>query len=461
MSRVPTQNSLRWRLLLGMLITVLIAWVILLTWVQRDRTRERTGEWDISLQRAGFTALESLPQGLEDVALPRGYRLASPAPSVENDANLEIQVYSLANGRLLLHSPNSPSQPFIASYQDGFATSMINGESWRTYAVSDADGLIQVQVGKSLAALQQELSHRMQNAFLFLAALFLPLAAVAWAITYVAFTPVLRLSTLLRRRHPLDLDPLATQDLPDEIKPLVESFNQQLSRVEAAVENERRFLQDAAHELRTPLAVLSLQAENALRSQDLDEIHHSVRQINLATQRSARIAEQLLDMARLESTGLNEAATRIDLASVAHTVVKDYRQRVASRSQTLTEDLQPGFVLGHLDTLGILLRNLLDNATRYGDIGGNIRVVCGPDPMPGYVRLAVQDDGPGVPQEYRHRILDRFYRMPRATGHGSGIGLSLVARIARLHGADLEVGPGIEGKGLGVTLRLAAAKRNI
>ncbi|OZI67791.1 ATP-binding protein [Bordetella genomosp. 4] len=458
MIRIPSHRSLRWRLLVGMLVTVMVAWLILLTWYQRDQTLERTGDWDRSLERAGQIALRTLPQGLEAIALPQGYQLATQAASKDNEADLVLQVYSLINGRLLLRSPNAPAEPFTASRQDGFATSMAGGEAWRTYAVSDEGGRIQVQVGKSLNDLKHELHHKMRNALIFMAALFFPLAAVAWAVTYTAFRPVLRLSTLLRRRHPLDLDLLATQDLPDEIKPLVESFNQQLARVEAAVENERRFLQDAAHELRTPLAVLSLQADNALRSQNIDEVHHSVRQIHQATQRSARISEQLLDMAILESTGLQEAAARIDLGAVARAVVQDYRQRVQARDQTLTEDIESCFVQGHVDSLGILLRNLLDNATRYSGHGSKIRILCRQAGTDNHVQLSVQDDGPGVPAEYRERILDRFFRMPKAEGHGSGIGLSLVERIARLHDADIEVGAGMGGRGLSITLHFASAE---
>lgn len=453
MIRLSSHRSLRTRLLVGMLITVSAAWLVLLTWYQRDQTRERTGDWDLSLQRAAQMALQTLPQGLEDVALTSGYQLASPVVSKDDDADLVLQVFSLADGRLLLRSPSTPDEPFVTSRQGGFSTRTVGGETWRVYAISDADGRIQVQVAKALTDLKRELHHKMRNALLFLVALFVPLAVVAWAITCATFRPVLWLSTLLRRRHPLDLDPLETQGLPDEIRPLVESFNQQLARVETAVENERRFLQDAAHELRTPLAVLSLQADNALRSRDIDEVHHSVLQISHATERSARISEQLLDMARLESTGLNEAAARIDLGAVAHAVVQDYRQRVQARDQVLIEDIQSCFVQGHVDSLGILLRNLLDNAIRYGGQGSRIHIVCQQATVDGDIQLSVQDDGPGVPLEYRDRILDRFFRMPRAEGHGSGIGLSLVTRIARLHDADITVGTGLSGKGLSITLR--------
>src|SRR5690606_29799082 len=129
-----------------------------------------------------------------------------------------------------------------------------------------------------------------------------------------------------------------------------------------------------------------------------------------------------LDMAILESTGLQEAAARIDLGAVARAVVQDYRQRVQARDQTLTEDIESCFVQGHVDSLGILLRNPLDNATRYSGHGSKIRILCSQAGTDNHVQLSVQDDGPGVPAEYRERILDRFFRMPKAEGHGSGIG---------------------------------------
>jgi len=200
-----------------------------------------------------------------------------------------------------------------------------------------------------------------------------------------------------------------------------------------------------------------VQAENALRSDDLDEIRANVRQIFEATQRSARMSEQLLDMARMESAGLLDAAVRIDLAAVGAAVARDYEARAEQRGQILQTELDPGLVRGHLDSLGILLRNLLDNAVRYSGPGGRIVLRCDHDDMSNDVVLAVLDDGPGVPEASRPRILDRFYRAPDAVGHGSGIGLSLVARIARLHGATVEVGAGLDGKGLGVTVRFPAA----
>lgn len=452
MKHGPSRHSLRWRLLAGMLLTVLITWLILLVWIQYDRSREHTGEWDVNLQVAGQIALESLPRELEGISLPQGFRLSKPATPKPDEAVLTIQAYSLKDGRLILRSPAAPTQPLVPSGKDGLTTTTIDGVQWRAYALTDADHLVQIQVAKPLAELHHELNQRLRGAAYFMAVLFVLLAGVAWAITYATFLPVMRLSASLRKRPSLDLDPLSSQGLPEEMRPLVDSFNRQLSRVSAAVENERRFLQDAAHELRTPLAVLSLQAENALRSDNPAEIRHSVQQIHQATQRSARMSEQLLDMARLESTGLHDAAQRIDLDQVTQAVVQEYQQRAQDQGRVLVADIEPCQVSGHLDSLGILLRNLLDNALRYG--GDTVRVECRPDAAA--VRLAVLDNGPGVPQAYRGRILDRFYRMPRAAGHGSGIGLSLVVRIARLHGAQIEVGTGIDGAGLGVSLRLEA-----
>ena len=452
-----SHRSLRLRLQAGILAVLLLFCVAMLAWYRAEMTRERTGEWDYNLQSVGQTALLSLPRGLELTGLPEGYTLSDQLRLAPDQTDVAIQAYALDDGRRLLASPNSPKSPLVPSRKDGLASTVVEGTEWRTYAISDAEGRIQVQVGKATWQLRNELRERLRTALALMSVLFVLLAAVSWAITYATFAPVLRLSTALRNRQPLDLEPLPDADMPDEIQPLVGALNQQLARAEASIENERRFLQDAAHELRTPLAVLSVQAENALRSDDLDEIRANVRQIFEATQRSARMSEQLLDMARMESAGLLDAAVRIDLAAVGAAVARDYEARAEQRGQILQTELDPGLVRGHLDSLGILLRNLLDNAVRYSGPGGRIVLRCDHDDMSNDVVLAVLDDGPGVPEASRPRILDRFYRAPDAVGHGSGIGLSLVARIARLHGATVEVGAGLDGKGLGVTVRFPAA----
>lgn len=457
MIRWSSHRSLRMRLQAGILAVLLVFCVAMLAWYRADMTRERTGEWDYNLQSVGQTALLSLPRGLELTGLPDGYTISDQLRMAPDQTDVAIQAYALDDGRRLLASPNAPKRPLVPSGLDGLASAMVEGTEWRTYAISDAEGRIQVQVGKATWQLRNELRERLRTALALMSALFVLLAAVSWAITYATFAPVLRLSTALRNRLPLDLEPLPDAGMPDEIQPLVGALNQQLARAEASIENERRFLQDAAHELRTPLAVLTVQAENVLRSDDPEEIRATVRQIFEATQRSARMSEQLLDMARMEAAGLLDAAVRIDLAAVGAAVARDYESRAEQRGQILQTDLAPGPVRGHLDSLGILLRNLLDNALRYSGPGGRIVLSCRHDGAANEVVVAVSDDGPGVSEASRPRILDRFYRDPNAIGHGSGIGLSLVARIARLHGATVEVGVGLEGQGLGVTVRFPQA----
>ncbi|MDQ8034355.1 MAG: ATP-binding protein [Bordetella sp.] len=456
MKQFPSHRSLRLRLQAGILAVLLLSWMALLAWYRAEVTRERTGEWDTNLQTVGQTAILSLPRGLENTTLPEGFTVRDQDRVPPDQTDLAIQAFALDDGRRLLSSPNAPAEPLVPSRANGLATTTADGKTWRAYAITDAEGRIQVQVGKAMGQLERELRDRMRAALLLMSALFVLLAAVAWAITYATLAPVLRLSDAVRKRAALDLEPLPAHDIPDEVQPLVIALNQQLARAETSIENERRFLQDAAHELRTPMAVLTVQAENALRSDDPEEVRESVRQIFAATQRSARMSEQLLDMARMESAGLNDASVPVDLASVAAAVAADYDTRAGRRGQTVHTRLAPSPVRGHLDSLGILLRNLIDNAVRYGRADGRIEIHCAPEADGATIVLSVRDDGPGVAEAYRDRILDRFYRAPDAQGHGSGIGLSLVARIARLHGASIEIGTGLDGRGLGITLRFPA-----
>jgi len=245
--------------------------------------------------------------------------------------------------------------------------------------------------------------------------------------------------------------------LPDEVRPLVESFNRLLGRLDETIQGERRFIADAAHELRTPLAALLAQTQVALRSAVTDEEKTSLRRLVAGVERSARLSEQLLDMARLDADKYANGHGRIDLYDLLVVVIRDFETAANQKRQLISLDTEPCVIVGHVDELGILIRNLMDNALRYAGEGGHVAVSCKClQDSKGRVCLRVADDGPGVPESERGRIFDRFYRVPGNGERGSGIGLSLVARIAQLHGATIEVGEGLDGRGFGIDVRFPA-----
>ncbi|OVZ57387.1 hypothetical protein CDO44_18480 [Pigmentiphaga sp. NML080357] len=453
-------KSLRARLLIAILATMVLTLAGMLFLYRAEVTRERIGERDMALREVAHLTLLSLPDGLENVPPGRSFSLPGEQRLESNTVQVMFQVWSLAHGHVVLHSPGAPNGPIVGDMREGFSTAMVDGEPWRVYAVSDAGGRIQVQVGKPQAMLNKELHERLTRVLLVLGLLAAMLGVVVAGVVHWSISPVTRLSRLILRRRSTDLQPLPTGALPVELRPLVESFNRLLGRLDETMQSERRFLIDAAHELRTPLAVMTVQTENALCCQDPEQLRAELNKLLATTQRSARLSEQLLDMARLDANGHAEAEASVELHTVVSVIARDFETGAAERGQRVSLETETCLVRGQVDPLGILVRNLIDNAVRYSGRNARIAVSCRHEAGNGRgdVLLVVADDGPGVPKSEHRRIFDRFYRVAGTSERGSGIGLSLVAQIAELHAATVEVGTGLYGRGLRISIRFPALR---
>ncbi|AWV05755.1 ATP-binding protein [Marilutibacter maris] len=445
-------RSLRWRLTFVAVKCVLVAWLIWLGCLTWQLTRSHSGFWDASLREIAAQILGSMPDGLE--RLPSRPHDADAAARPPVDHKMSFQVW--LHGRNVVYSAAAPFEPLKPDFIDGFARRRIDGETWHVYSLHDpARGLI-VQVGRSKQMIATELWGLMMQTLAAATLIFALFVLMVWIVLGRSLRPITALRNTLQSRPPLDLTPLQAPDLPREFHPLVAAFNEQLTRVDQAVQNERRFIADAAHELRTPLAVLSAHADVARRAGSEAERDLALRRLSAGVQRSTRLSEQLLDLARLDAaTGANALAP-VELAGLVVIVVRDFEALARERGQRISLRTEPGTIRGDIDQLGILLRNLVDNAVRHAGDGGQIAVACRGEVRDGVSGLAlcVADDGPGVPDpDERERIFDRFYRVQSGAGNGgSGIGLSLVARIARTHGATIAVGDGLDGRGLSVTV---------
>lgn len=446
------RHSLRWRLTKALLLCIVLAFVGWKGYQSWQLTRERTGFWDTSLQEIATQILESMPDNLAVLA-----QSAPPPRRNEGPRDHKMSFQIWASGKNVVHSPAAPTAAMKPDFADGFVTRRIGGETWRVYSVADSRRGIIVQVGRTQDMMAQEFSGWVRVGLIAALQIFVLFGLVAWLVIGRSLRPVTALQRTLTARQPLDLTPLPVAPIPTELRPLVEAFNGLLARVDEALQHERRFIADAAHELRTPLAVLIAHADLALRATTNEEKDAALRRLSAGVQRSARLSEQLLDLARLDTTTDSPQRVPVDLSELVVLLVRDFETLARERRQRITLNAEPAVVIGDIDQLGILLRNLLDNAVRYAGEGGTIAVSCGPalgDGPPGVV-LRVADDGPGVPAVDRDRIFDRFYRAPGNGGRGSGIGLSLVARAARGHDARIEVGDGLGGRGLSVTVFFA------
>jgi signal transduction histidine kinase len=242
--------------------------------------------------------------------------------------------------------------------------------------------------------------------------------------------------------------------LPSEIRPLVESFNHLLDQLDQAMQGERRFIGDAAHELRTPLSALQAQAQVALRAATLADKDAALVKLLAVAERSTRLSDQLLDLARMDAGVHAPQKSAADLSELITHVSQEFDMQAQQQRRGIILALTPCPIECDVDEIGILLRNLLDNALRYTPEGGRVKISCGYSEEAGkrHVCLEVADDGPGVPEAEQQAIFRRFHRIAGKGGRGSGIGLSLVAGIAQLHEAAIQTGTGLDGKGLSVRI---------
>jgi two-component system sensor histidine kinase TctE len=275
--------------------------------------------------------------------------------------------------------------------------------------------------------------------------------ALVWFGVARGLRPLQDLSRDIGARSPHDLRPLDPGRSPAEARPLVESINHLLSEVTEANSNQQRFLANAAHQLRTPLAGLRAHAELALAQPVPEACRAQLEQVLGASVRTARLANQLLALARAEA-GVSNAAgpARADLREVIETAADEWVHRALERDIDLGFELETARVRGEPVLLREALANLVHNALEYTPAGGRVTVRARAGARE--VRVEVEDDGPGIPLAERKRVLERFYRAPGTAGAGSGLGLAIVSEIASAHGARIEIGEGEGGRGCRVAL---------
>lgn len=267
--------------------------------------------------------------------------------------------------------------------------------------------------------------------------------------------PLLLLEKEIATRTHRDLSPLPDHRVPAEVLPLTHAINNLMQRLGQTLSVQHRFIADAAHQLRTPIAGLKIQIERALLSTDMDEIRPALGQLQTSAERIAHLSNQLLTLARAEPGASDETRfTDIDLNAIARETGMLWVPRAIERNIDLgfSGSDRPAHIRGDVLLLQELISNLIDNAVRYGRDGGSITVLVRARPVP---QLIIDDDGPGIPEQERGKVFERFYRMPGSPGGGSGLGLAIVREIAQAHGAELQLEKPEGGTGTRVHITFA------
>lgn len=285
----------------------------------------------------------------------------------------------------------------------------------------------------------------------------LVLAAV-WITVKRILAPLGRLAGEIGSRSPRDLAPLSENIAPAEVRPLIRSMNDMLARLGSALDAQQRFIADAAHQLRTPLAGIRTQTELALRQNDIGEVRATLSQLMNATERTTHLINQMLSLARAEPGAQRASAPEpLDLTQLARETAMEWVPRALTHNIDLGFDAEQRTlsVPGDAFMLKEMLSNLLDNAIRYTQAGGNVTVrVAAEDNR---VALCVEDNGPGIPESERERVFERFHRVLGSSVEGVGLGLAIVREIAESHGAQVALGAGLNGVGTSVRVVFPAA----
>ncbi|BDT70088.1 sensor protein QseC [Comamonadaceae bacterium OS-1] len=438
-------RSLQTRLLAGVLGLVMVVWLgaAVATWFDARHELDELLDSHLAQAASLLVAQQIAPDDDDDAAMdtPTAYRYAP---------HVAFQVFHA--GALVVRSANAPAAP-MAPLVAGFSTvRMPQGHEWRVFASFHRARDVYVLVGEETAA-RGEILRAILRSLLLPLAFALPLLALGgwWAVRQ-GLQPLRQLSQVLGLRQPQALEAVHIADLPPEMRPMVQALNGLLERIARMRESERRFTADAAHELRTPMAAIRAQAQVALGAgADADQRQHALRATLEGCDRATRLVEQLLTLARLEATGTTPSDT-LDLCAVARSTAADLAPAALQRQQTLELDADTACsVPGDAVLAGVLVRNLVDNALRYSPPGARIQIRVAQEG--GQTLLQVEDSGPGMAEADMAHLGERFYRPLGQEPPGSGLGWSIVQRVAEVLGAQVQVGRSARLGGLAVAVR--------
>jgi two-component system OmpR family sensor kinase len=433
------------RTLLAYLLLGLAAVTGLATWFTYQETREQVGElFDLQLKQLAYsTRIDDLVRGRQPSLSP-GNR-----PSNAGVSEIVTQIWD-RDGVLVYWS--SPGAGFPVPATEGYSNVRHNGREWRIY--THVEGTHALQVAHALDERQKIATEVALRTLLPLAALIPVLGALIWYAVGAGLAPLDRMSRAVAKRRPDAMAPLAGS-VPEELRPLAGSLNALLARLDEALSAQRRFTADAAHELRTPLAALKLQVGLAKRAQGEAQRTSALGELEAGVDRASHLVDQLVTMARLEPESPDRRNESVDLAALARDAIVARATLAGDKRIDLgSTGASSACVRGDPAMLAMLIGNLLDNALRYTPAGGRIDVAV--DTREDGVRLSVIDTGPGIAPADRERVFERFHRGSApdpAHPTGSGLGLSIVRRIANAHGATVTLGEGPDGRGLAVDVR--------
>jgi two-component system sensor histidine kinase QseC len=435
-------GSLKQRLLWLAMTTVVVVWVGASAFTYYDAREELDEILDAHLAQSAALLVIQVTQDRDEIETEHVPLL--------HKYSLRVAFQVWEGGRVLrLHSANAPMLP-LAKHEQGFSDSVIDGKRWRVFSTWDESGINLIHVAER-TEVRDELAAGIVGNLLKPLLISLPLLALLlWIAVARGLRPLVKLTAEVAQREPDNLALLDAGSAPREVLPLIERLNRLFVRMDLSLQKERRFTADAAHELRTPVAGIKAQAQVARAARSEAERNHALDNAITGCDRAAHLIEQLLTLARIDNLGC-DVAEACPLRGIAAEVIAEIAP--AALKQDVRLELTEGdeiVVHGNPLLLRVMLRNLIDPAVRHTSQGTTVQVAVSHES--GLVCLSVNDNGPGIAEAELARVAERFYRPVGTLASGSGLGLSIVKRIAEIHHASLDISPRQEGGGLCVTV---------
>lgn len=463
MRPLSLSGRLRW-----MIVIVLVAVLLPLGLYSYWRTLKETHELldgrlaqsartlDVLIQRTSIDALRKPEQGL--LIVPT-FGLQAEEQQMHGrtyETEVGYQVFDLKQ-RLRLTTANFARLPLPLAPVSGFENYYFEGYGWRVFTLIDDAGGVMIRTGERDDS-RRSITHAMWLDLGLPTLLGLPILAllVGWAVKR-GLLPLQRLTQALGSRAPGSRQPIQLERAPQELQPVVGALNAQLERLEDALERERRFSADVAHELRTPLASTMIHLDNAFATQMLPDTKAALSSAQSGLARLARRIEQLLALARLEAGVAAGLRQDVDLVAIAMNVIDDLAPLLGEGGVdfAFVEHDESLKLPGYEAALAALLRNLIENAMHHVPYGGQVQLLMHRTGKT--IVIDVVDNGAGIPAERRASVFARFHREASSSGDGYGLGLSIVQRAAELHGASIALLDSPMGKGLLVRVIIPVA----
>ena len=441
--------SLKQRLLMPVIISVMVIWGVAIAFTYSEAHKEINEVMDAHLAQASVLLVVQSSHELDEIDVEH-----ADSPH-KYSTRIAFQVWEDGN-MLRIHSINAPSHP-LANIDHGFSDSVIDGQTWRVYSTWDDSHEYLVHVAER-KDVRNQLATTIASNLLKPVLISLPLLAILlWVSVARGLRPLVKLTQEVAQREPENLASLDTVAAPKEVVPLIERLNLLFARIAASILKERRFTADAAHELRTPMAVIKAQVQVARAASDKAERSHALDNAILGCDRATHLIEQLLTLSRADTLD-GVVAESCSLRNVAIEVVAALAPAALEKNVKLELLVdEDALVNGNPELLKVLLRNLIDNSVKHTISGTSVQVRINRNA--GEISLSVSDDGPGIPELEREKVLERFYRPLGTHANGSGLGLSIVKRIAEVHHASLQIAPAKEGQGLQVIVTFRRISR--